>query len=94
MEDSKTIDTANGSTAPDWIRIQSWLQNAAMELDYLVWLVIAKRTGDMPDEAPTLFKIAADLEEEPLTEEVICCRLKELADLASGWRTNDRFPQF
>ena len=93
MEDAKVIDTAC-SPEPDWIRIQSWLQNAALELDYLVWLVIAKRTGAMPDEAPTLFKIEADLEEEPLTEDVIHRRLKEIADLAEGWRTNDVFPQF
>ena len=93
MEDSKVADTAD-KPDPDWMHIQGWLQNAAMELDYLVWLVIAKRTGSMPDEAPTLFKIEADLEEEPLTEEVIRRRLKEIADLAEGWRTNNGFPQF
>ena len=93
MEDSKTTDMADALT-PDWTHIQSWLQNAAMELDYLVWLVIAKRMGAMPDEAPTLYKIEADLEEEPLTEDVIRRRLKEIVDLADGWRTNDGFPQF
>ena len=93
MEDSKATDTADCPT-PDWTRIQGWLQNAAMELDYLVWLVIAKRTGSMPDGVPTLYKIAACLEEEPLTEEAIRCRLKTVVDLADGWRTNDEFPQF
>ena len=87
--------TAEGNkTEPDWVCIQSWLQNAAMELDYLVWRVIAMRTGGMPDDAPTLYKITSDLEEELLTEEGIRRRLQELSDLANGWRTNETFPQF
>ena len=93
MGDSKMTATA-GSAEPDWICIQSWLQNAALELDYLVWRVIATRTGGMPDDAPTLYKIASDLEEELLTEEGIWRRLQELADLAIGWRTDDTFPVF
>ena len=92
-EDQKT-NFKDDSSGPDWIRIQSWLQNAAMELDYLVWQVIAKRAGGVPEEAPTLYKIALDLEEAPLTEEGVCHRLHELADLANGWRTNKTFPQF
>jgi hypothetical protein len=89
-----TTDADSNIMEPNWICIQSWLQNAAIELDYLVWRVIAKRNGGMPDEAPTLYKIAFDLEEELLTEEVIRRRLQELADLANGWRTNETFPQF
>ena len=91
---NQTTDVQSSTTEPDWARIQNWLQNAAMELDYLVWRVIAKRTGDMPDEAPTLYKIASDLEEELLTEEGILRRLRELVYLSSGWRTNESFPQF
>ena len=94
MSINQTSEAESSTMEPDWICIQSWLQNAAMELDYLVWRVIAKRNGGMPDEAPTLYKIAFDLEEELLTEEVIRSRLQELADLASGWRTNETFPQF
>ena len=90
-----TDDAESNTTGTDWICIQSWLQNAAMELDYLVWRVIATRTGGMPDEAPTLYKVASDLEEEPLTEDGIRRRLHELADLANGgWRTNETFPIF
>ena len=84
----------SGTTEPDWICIQRWLQDAAMELEYLVWRVIATRTGGMPDDAPTLYKIASDLEDELLTEEGIRLRLQELSDLANGWRTNETFPQF
>lgn len=94
MNVAQTTDAESNATEPDWICIQSWLQNAAMELDYLVWRVIATRKGGMPDEAPTLYKIASDLEEGLLTEEDIRRRLQELADLASGWRTNETFPQF
>ena len=89
-----TTYAESSKTRPDWICIQSWLQNAALELDYLVWRVIATRTGGMPDDAPTLYKIASDLEEELLTEENIRRRLQELAGLANGWRTNETFPQF
>ena len=46
------------------------------------------------DTAPTLYKIAYDLEEEPLTEESLCRRLQEIDDLCRGWRTNETFPQF
>ncbi len=94
MNVAQTTDAESNTTGPDWICIQSWLQNAALELDYLVWRVIARRMGSMPSEAPTLYKIASDLEEEPLTEEGIRRRLQELADLANGWRTSETFPQF
>ncbi|MBQ3289808.1 MAG: hypothetical protein IJH50_10395 [Kiritimatiellae bacterium] len=94
MNAARTTDPENSTAEPDWTRIQEWLHNAVMELDYIVWRVIAKRTGGMPDEAPTLYKIAADLEEESLTEDVVRRRLQELADLANGWRTNETFPQF
>ena len=36
-----TTYAESSKTRPDWICIQSWLQNAALELDYLVWRVIA-----------------------------------------------------
>ena len=94
MKVDQTTDAESNTMEPDWICIQSWMQNAAMELDYLVWRIIATRTGGMPDEAPTLYKIASDLEEDLLTEEGIRRRLQELAALASGWRTNETFPQF
>ena len=94
MNVDQTTDAESNTPKPDWVCIQRWLQDAAMELDYLVWRVIAKRKGEMPDRAPTLYKITSDLEEEPLTEEGIRRRLKELTDLASGWRTDETFPQF
>ena len=89
-----TDSESNTAKPDDWVRIQSWLQNAAMELDYLVWRVIATRVGKIPEEAPTLYKIAYDLEDEPLTEEGLGRRIQEIADLCRGWRTNETFPQF
>ena len=91
---NQTTDAESSTQEPDWICIQSWLQNAAVELGYLVWRVIAMRMGGMPEEAPTLYKIASDLEDVPLTEDGIRRRMQELADLANGWRTNETFPQF
>ena len=79
---------------PDWGKIQNWLQDAAMELAYLVLRVSAKRNGDrMPDQVPTIFALANDMS-EPLTEESVKNRIKEISRLSETWATSDTFPQF
>ena len=79
---------------PDWVKIQKWLQSAALEVDYLVWRVIAARNGGMPEDAPRVYAMNYDMEDEPLTERYLQDRLKELARLSDGWQTTKTFPQF
>ena len=79
---------------PDWVKIQKWLQSAALEVDYLVWRVIAAQHGGMPEDAPRVYAMNYDMEDEPLTERCLQDRLKELARLSDGWQTTKTFPQF
>lgn len=79
---------------PDWVKIQKWLQSAALEIDYLVWRVIAAQHGGMPEDAPRVDAMNYDTEDEPLTERYLQDRLKELARLSDGWQTTKTFPQF
>ena len=80
-------------TVVDWEKVQRWLQSAAMELDYLVFRVIAKRNGRMPERSPSIFAIANDMD-EPLTEELLRSRIKDIARLSEGWQTSETFPSF
>ena len=92
MEKKETNDGVDQST--DWDKIQNWLQDAAMELAYLVLRVSAKRNGDrMPDQVPTIFALANDMS-EPLTEASVKNRIKEISRLSETWATSDTFPQF
>lgn len=92
MEKKETNDAV--AQTPDWGKIQNWLQDAAMELAYLVLRVSAKRNGDrMPDQVPTIFALANDMS-EPLTEESVKNRIKEISQLSETWTTSDTFPQF
>ncbi len=92
MEKKETNDEM--AQNPDWGRIENWLKDAAMELAYLVLRVSAKRNGDrMPDQVPTIFALANDMS-EPLTEESVKNRIKEISQLSETWATSDTFPQF
>ena len=90
------MEETNDATrlGPDWTRIQRWLQDAAMELEYLVLRVGAKRNGGrMPENAPAIFALANDMA-APLTEAGLKMRIKEICKLADGWATSESFPQF
>ena len=90
------MEETNDATrlGPDWTRIQRWLQDAAMELEYLVLRVGAKRNGGrMPENAPAIFALANDMA-VPLTEAGLKSRIKEICKLSEGWSTNESFPQF
>ncbi|MBR4652555.1 MAG: hypothetical protein IKO72_04275 [Kiritimatiellae bacterium] len=63
---------------PDWVKIQTWLQSAALEVDYLVWRVIAAQHGGISEDAPRVYAMNYDMEDEPLTERYLQDRLKEL----------------
>ena len=77
----------------DWAKIQGWLRDAAMEFEYLVLRVSAKRNGKMPEGAPSVFALANDMA-EPLTETGLKSRIKEISRLSEIWATSDTFPQF
>ena len=98
MKSSKKIEaqlSCGNEEKPDWMKIQAWLQSVVLEIDYLVWRVIAAQCGGkMPEGAPRIFALNDDMEDEPLTERLILARLKEICRLANGWRTSETFPQF
>lgn len=77
----------------DWAKVQSWLRDAAMELEYLALRVSAKHDGKMPEGAPSVFALANDMA-EPLTEASVKSRIKEISRLSETWATSDTFPQF
>ena len=77
----------------DWVKVQGWLQDAAMELEYLALRVSATRNGKMPEGVPSVFALANDMA-EPLTEAGLKNRIKEISRLSETWATSDTFPQF
>ena len=91
MEEKVKNEKTNRET--DWAKIQGWLQDAAMELEYLVLRVSAKRNGKMPKGTPLVFALANDMA-EPLTETGLKSRIKEISRLSEIWATSDTFPQF
>ena len=75
-----------------WRRIQTFIQEAGLVLDYLHWRVLCKRNGDQP--APALFLMTADGDGE-LTEEMIITQLEAIARQArAGFVDGQGFPVF
>lgn len=84
--------SGSGAEATRWLRIQSFIQEAGLVLDYLHWRVLCKRCGDQP--APTLFMMTADADGE-LTEEMIVEQLEAIARQArAGFVDGHCFPVF
>lgn len=80
----------------DWERLQIWLQEAAMLLDYCTRLVIAKRTaGDIDDAMGDYgcFKMQFETDDKVITEDLIQEYVANIGKLAEdGWETNQNFP--
>ena len=75
-----------------WRRIQAFIQEAGLVLDYLHWRVLCKRCGDQP--APALFLMTADGDGE-LTEEMIIAQFEAIARQARvGFVDGPGFPVF
>ena len=75
-----------------WRRIQAFIQEAGIVLDYLHWRVLCKCDGDQP--ASALFLMTADGDGE-LTEEMIVARLEAIARQArAGFVDGPGFPIF
>ena len=75
-----------------WRRIQAFIQEAGIVLDYLHWRVLCKRYGEQP--ASALFLMTADDDGE-LTEEMIVEQLEAIARQArAGFVVGPGFPVF
>ena len=75
-----------------WRRIQAFIQEAGLVLDYLHWRVLCKRYGEQP--ASALFLMTADDDGE-LTEEMIVEQLEAIARQArAGFVDGQGFPVF
>jgi hypothetical protein len=81
----------------DWDRLQSWLQEATLVLDYCTRLAIVKRTGDVVGTLGDNFNYMMEYESEDkeISEAKIRGYVANIGRLAeSGWKTNEGFPFF
>ena len=87
----KAVSTSENCDAR-WRRIQAFIQEAGIVLDYLHWRVLCKCSGDQP--ASALFLMTADSDGE-LTEEMIVGQLEAIARQArAGFVDGHGFPVF
>jgi len=74
------------------ICIQSYLEEAAVTIDYLRWRVLSERLGDQP--ASPLFKITADMD-GAFSEAQVIEQLEAIARQArAGFCRGEGFPVF
>ena len=91
-EQPKKGETTSEACDVRWRRIQAFIQEAGLVLDYLHWRVLCKRCGDQP--APALFLMTADGDGE-LTEEMIVAQFEAIARQArAGFVDGPGFPVF
>ena len=89
---SKAAELTPETSNARWRRIQAFIQEAGLVLDYLHWRVLCKRNGDQP--APALFLMTADGGGE-FTEEMIITQLEAIARQArAGFVDGQGFPVF
>lgn len=91
-EQPKTRVSTLEASGARWGRIQAFIQEAGIVLNYLHWRVLCKRCGDQP--APALFLMTADGDGE-LTEEMVVEQLEAIARQArAGFVDGQGFPVF
>ena len=91
-ERSKKVVSTPETCDARWRRIQAFIQEAGLVLDYLHWRVLCKRCGDQP--APALFLMTADGDGE-LTEDMIIAQFEAIARQArAGFVDGPGFPVF
>ena len=89
---SKAAELTPETCNARWRRIQAFIQEAGLVLDYLHWRVLCKLCGDQP--ASALFLMTADSDGE-LTEEMIVAQLEAIARQArAGFVDGPGFPVF
>ena len=93
----KKLKEHENNKSVDWDRLQSWLQEAAMALDYCVLLAAGKRTGDIEGalKGHDCFKMQFIADDMEISEERIRGYVANIGRLAEvGWKTNEDFPFF
>ncbi len=91
-ERSKKVVSTPETCDARWRRIQAFIQEAGIVLNYLHWRVLCKCSGDQP--APELFLMTADSDGEQ-TEETIVAQLEAIARQArAGFVDGPGFPVF
>ena len=81
----------------DWNRLQSWLQEATIVLDYCTRLAIVKRTGDADGAfgGNPNYMMEYESEDKEISEAKIKKHVANIGRLAeAGWKTNEDFPFF
>ena len=80
------------SVSARWRRIQTFLQEAAMVIDYLHWRTLGKQNLEQPEDP--LFALTAD-QDGDLTEDAVVGQLEAIARQArAGFVDGDEFPLF
>ena len=91
-EQPKNGEATSKASDVRWRRIQAFIQEVGIVLDYLHWRVLCKRYGEQP--ASALFLMTADDDGE-LTEEMIVKQLEAIARQArAGFVDGPGFPVF
>ena len=91
-ERSKKVVSTPETCDARWRRIQAFIQEAGIVLDYLHWRVLCKCSGVQP--ASALFLMTADGDGE-LNEEMVIARLEAIARQArAGFVDGPGFPVF
>lgn len=91
-EQPKNGETTSKACDARWRRIQAFIQEAGIVLDYLHWRILCKRYGEQP--ASALFLMTADDDGE-LTEEMVVEQLEAIARQArAGFVDGPGFPVF
>lgn len=91
-EQPKIGETTSKACDARWRRIQAFIQEAGIVLDYLHWRILCKRYGEQP--ALALFLMTADDDGE-LTEEMVVEQLEAIARQArAGFVDGPGFPVF
>lgn len=94
MDNIANVDSENALRADDdrWQRIQAFVQEAGIVLDYLHWRVLCKRYGEQP--ATALYLMSSDSDGE-LTKEMVVEQLEAIARQArAGFVDGPDFPVF
>ena len=89
---SKAVELTPETCNARWRRIQAFIQEAGIVIDYLHWRVLCKCSGVQP--ASALFLMTADGDGE-LNEEMVIARLEAIARQAwAGFVDGPGFPVF
>lgn len=87
----------------DWKRLQRWLQEASLVLEYCARLAMAKCTGDVEGALGIetskgknpIFLVQFDADDQEISEALIRRYVSNIGKLAdAGWGENEDFPVF